>query len=74
MLSLFTEFATWFVYSLIGLNPDSALGSSLHFFVEDTTKIFFLLVVMIYFIAIARASLKVERVRDYLATKHRPSC
>ncbi|MAT51229.1 MAG: hypothetical protein CMK32_08615 [Porticoccaceae bacterium] len=71
MLSLFSDFAAWLIYGLLGLDPDSKLGSSLHFFVEDTTKIFFLLVVMIYVIALARASLNVERVRDYLAGKHR---
>ena len=71
MLSLFTELATWLVYRLLGLDPTTKLGSSLHFFVEDTTKIFFLLVVMIYVIALLRASLDVEKVRDYLANRHK---
>jgi hypothetical protein len=71
VLSLFTDFASWLIYSLLGFDPASKLGSSLHFFVEDTSKIFFLLIVMIYLIAILRASLNVERVRDYLAGKHR---
>jgi len=71
MLTLFSDLATWLVYSLLSLDPNSKLGSALHFFVEDTSKIFFLLVVMIYSIAILRASLNVERVRDYLAGKNR---
>lgn len=71
MLSLFSEFASWIVYSVIGLSPASRLGQSLHFFIEDTTKIFFLLIVMIYFIALLRASLNIEDVRNYLAQKHR---
>lgn len=71
MLSIFTEFASWLIYSTLGFDPESRLGPALHFFVEDTTKIFFLLVVMIYLIAIVRASLDVERVRDYLSGKHR---
>jgi hypothetical protein len=48
----------------------STLGA-VHFFVEDVSKIFALLVVMIYFIALLRASLDVERVRDYLAGKNK---
>ena len=71
MLSLFSDFASWLVYSVIGLEPQSKMGASLHFFVEDTTKIFFLLVVMIYFIALIRASLNIEKVRNYLARKNR---
>jgi len=71
MLSIFTEFASWLIYSILGFDPESKLGSALHFFVEDTTKIFFLLIVMIYLIAILRASLNVEAVRDFLSGKHR---
>ena len=71
MLSLFSDFASWLIYSVMGLEPKSKLGGSLHFFVEDTTKIFFLIIVMIYLIAILRASLNIERVRDYLSRKHK---
>ena len=71
MFQLFTDFASWLVYDLFGLSADTKLGDALHFFVEDTTKIFALLLVMIYLIAVIRASLNVELVRDYLAGKHR---
>lgn len=71
MLSLFSDFASWLIYSVMGLDPDSKIGASLHFFVDDTTKIFFLIIVMIYFIAILRASLNLEKVRDYLSGKHK---
>ncbi|WP_075171648.1 permease [Neptunomonas phycophila] len=71
MLAIFTELANWVAYSLLGLLPDSKLGQSVHFFIEDTTKIFFLLIIMIYCIALLRASLNIEKVRDYLAKKHR---
>ena len=69
MLSVFSNFASWLIYSVIGIEPQSKIGASLHFFVEDTTKIFFLIIVMIYFIAILRASLNIEKVRDYLSGK-----
>lgn len=71
MLELFTRLADLTVYEGLGLSAETKLGSALHFFVEDTTKIFALLVVMIYLIALVRASLNVERVRDYLAGRHR---
>lgn len=71
MLIVFTKLADWIAYSLLGLAPHSRLGGSVHFFIEDTTKIFFLLVVMIYFIALIRASLNIEKIRDYLAGKNR---
>ncbi len=71
MLALFTELADWFTFVLFGLSPNSKLGDAVHFFIEDTTKIFFLLIIMIYFIALLRASLNIEKVRDYLASKDR---
>ena len=51
--------------------PGSKLGGAVHFFIEDTTKIFFLLILMIYVIALIRASLNIERVRDYLAKNNK---
>lgn len=71
MLEWFSDLATWLVYQELGLSAQTRLGSALHFFVEDVTKIFALLLVMIYLIALVRASLNVERVRDYLARRHR---
>ncbi len=71
MFEIFTLLADWLVYQLMGLSPETKLGDALHFFVEDVSKIYVLLVVMIYLIALARASLNVERVRDFLAGRHR---
>ena len=71
MFQIFTDLARWLVYQQLGLSPQTKLGDALHFFVEDVSKIFALLLVMIYIVAMLRASLNVERVRDYLAGKHR---
>ena len=71
MFEIFTDLATWIVVELFGLSKETKVGDSLHFFIEDTTKIFFLLLVMIYVIALLRASMNVERVRDYLAGKNK---
>ena len=71
MFEVFTDLATWLVVDVVGISKETKLGDALHFFIEDTTKIFFLLLVMIYVIALIRASMNVERVRDYLAGKHK---
>lgn len=71
MLEVFTRLADWLVYGVAGMASGEKLGNALHFFVEDVTKIYFLLVVMIYVVAWLRASLRVERVRDYLSGRHR---
>ena len=71
MLSIFTKLADLIVYQWFGMPKESHWAGSLHFFIEDTTKIFALLVIMIYVIAWARAALNIERVRDYLGGKNR---
>ncbi|WP_153912601.1 permease [Shewanella sp. TC10] len=69
MFAWFSVFADWLVYDILALSNQTQLGQAVHFFVEDTTKIFALLVVMIYAIGWLRASLDVERVRGYLSGK-----
>ncbi|MEZ5570726.1 MAG: permease [Halioglobus sp.] len=71
VLTIFTEFADWLAYTVFGLVPTSRLAGAVQFFIEDTTKIFFLLVAMIYCIALIRASLNIEKVRNYLAGKNK---
>ena len=71
MLSIFPMFADWLIFGLLGFSAETRLGNALHFFVEDTAKIFVLLIIMIYVIALLRASLNVEHIRNYLAGKHR---
>ncbi|RRJ84731.1 permease [Aestuariirhabdus litorea] len=70
MLHWFSLLADW-VLIRVGVDKSEPLGEALHFFIEDTSKIFVLLMIMIYLIALARASLRIERVRDYLAGQHR---
>lgn len=71
MLDVFTHLANWLTYQVLGLDAATKLGSAIQFFIEDTTKILFLLVVMIYVIALARASMNLERVRAYIQQKNR---
>lgn len=71
MLEIFSDLASWLTFGVMSLDPNTKLADAVHFFIEDTTKIFALLLLMIYAIALVRASLNVERVRDYLAGKNR---
>lgn len=71
MLGVFTQLADWLAYSVIGLDPDTSLGLGIHFFIEDTSKILVLLIVLIYLISFLRAALSAEKVRDYLQGKNR---
>ncbi len=71
MFQVFTNLASWLTYQVFGLTEQTKLADAVHFFIEDVSKIFVLLVVMIYVIALLRASLNVEKVRDYLSGKHR---
>jgi len=71
LFEVFSKFASWLIYQVAGLSPETKLGDALHFFVEDVSKIFVLLIVMIYAIALLRASINIERVRNYLAAKNR---
>ncbi len=71
MFEVFTILADWVTYQLLGLEKGIKLSDAIHFFIEDTSKILVLLLVMIYLIALVRASLNVEKVRDYLSGKKR---
>ena len=70
-MKIFTIFTDFVVYSLFQMTAGTHLTDSIHFFIEDTTKIFALLCVMIYLIALIRANVDVEYVRKYLAGKTR---
>ncbi|MEV4707861.1 permease [Actinoplanes sp. NPDC049316] len=54
------------VYRVAGLEPDSRLGSGVHFFLADTVKITLLLVGIIFVATIARSFLSLERTRALL--------
>lgn len=66
---MFEKIASFFVYQMMSISADSALGQSLHFFVMDTLKIFVLLIVIIYVIGLFRAFLSVEWIRDKVQGK-----
>ncbi len=71
MFDILKQFAGLIVDSVLRLPAGCNCSSGLQFFIEETIKIFLLLTVMIYVIAWLRASLNVEKVRDYLKGKNR---
>lgn len=71
MFEIFTKLADQLVWQWIGFEKSSHLGKSIHFFIEDTTKIFFLVVIMIYIIALVRATLNIHVIRDKIQGRSR---
>ncbi len=68
---MFEQFANWFAFQLLGLDAQTQLGSSVHFFAMDITKIFFMLVLIIYVMGLFRSFVSAEKVREYVRGKSR---
>lgn len=66
---MFEWLADQLVYQWLALTPGSHVGAALHFFVMDVTKIFFMLVIIIYVMGLLRALLSPERVREYVRNR-----
>ncbi len=66
---MFELLADFLIYRLAGLDASSQVGAALHFFVMDVSKIFFMLVVIIYVMGLLRAFLSPERVREYVRNR-----
>ena len=66
---VFESLADLLVYRAMGLDAASHTGAALHFFVMDVTKIFAMLVLIIYVMGLLRALLSPERVREYVRNR-----
>jgi hypothetical protein len=71
MLSIFTRLADILTFDLFGMEAQTKSADAVHFFIEDVTKIYALVVIMIYIIALLRAGLDTERVRVFLKGRSR---
>lgn len=71
MLKIFTQLADWLTFDVLGMAPEAHLAQSVHFFIEDVTKIYTLLLVLIYVIGWLRAGLNTEKIRKHLEGRHR---
>ena len=66
---MFKWFADYVTYGLLRLTPGDHLADSLNFFLYDVPKIYFLLVVIVFFVALIRTYLPPERIRKILSHK-----
>lgn len=64
---MFKYFADWLIYSFFNFNPATKIGSSINFFVYDTIKIYFLVIIVIAVITFIRTFLPPQKLRDTLA-------
>lgn len=71
MFQIFTWLADWSAYDMLGLEKGTRLAEAVHFFIEDVTKIFFLLTIIVFAIGFARSMLTPERVRKIVAGRPR---
>ena len=71
MFAIFTRFADFVVWRLLGLRPGSPIGEAVHFFVEDVVKIFVLLTLIVFAMGFLRAMIAPERVRQLVAGRSR---
>jgi uncharacterized membrane protein YraQ (UPF0718 family) len=61
--------ADYLTFDLLGLKPGTQAGESLDFFFYDTIKIFLLLTIIIFIVAIIRTSFSPERTKRLLSHK-----
>lgn len=71
MFEIFTDLASFVTHDLLRIQPGGHLGDAVHFFVEDTTKIFFLLTVLMFLVGFLRSFVSPEKVRYWLDGKPR---
>ena len=66
---MFERLADLLVFRGLGMDPASQVAAALHFFVMDVTKIFVMLILIIYAMGLLRAFLSPERVREYVRNR-----
>ena len=66
LYSLNRPFWDWLLFDGIGLDADSRVGESIHFFCYDVTKITLLLAGIIFVVTVLRSFMSVERTRALL--------
>ncbi len=69
MLEIFTKLADFVAYDTLQLDPVTHLAEAVHFFVEDTTKIFFLLTSLMLIVGFLRSWVSPEKIRQWLEGK-----
>ena len=63
--------ADWFTYNVLNITPKTLLASAVDFFINDTVKIFLLLVVIIFIVSVIRSFLPPEKIKKILSHKNK---
>jgi len=64
------KFADWVTYTLLNLSPESAAGSSVHFFIFDSIYVTIMMVLVVFLIAIIRSFITPQKIRKWLGGRH----
>jgi len=66
---MWQDLVSSFIYGVLGFAKGERISEALHFFIYDTGKIFFLLLVIIFAVTLLRSYFKLEKVRYFLVGK-----
>lgn len=69
MIEIFTTLANTITYDLLQIDRETHLAEAVHFFIEDTAKIFFLLTALMLIVGFLRSWVSPEKVRHWLEGK-----
>lgn len=69
MLEIFIALANTITYDLLQIDRETHLAEAVHFFIEDTAKIFFLLTALMLIVGFLRSWVSPEKVRHWLEGK-----
>ncbi|MCB4791580.1 MAG: permease [Elusimicrobia bacterium] len=64
-------FSDWVTYRILHISQETLLAKAVNFFIYDTIKIFLLLIIIIFTIAVVRSFLPPERIRFILSRKNK---
>ena len=67
---MLTLFADWFTYMLLRLPKGHLITEAIHFFVYDIPKIYLLLVVIVFVVAMLRTWIPAEKIKRLLVHRH----
>jgi len=67
---MLTLFADWFTYTLLRLPKGRLITEAIHFFVYDIPKIYLLLVVIVFVVAMLRTWIPAEKIKRLLVHRH----
>ena len=67
MFDWIQHFADWLIYGIAVIAQGSQVGNALNFFVYDTIKILFLLLLITFLMGIVNAYFPIDRIRNFLS-------